>query len=61
MKPSKEQEKLIVEAGLLIRKAFPAQNLQFNFNLSKDHNNVNYNMEGKWKISGILNPEKVKI
>ncbi len=60
MKPSKDQEKLIVQAGLLIKKAFPGQSLQFNFNLSKDHNNVNYNMEGKWKISGILNPEKIK-
>ena len=58
MKPSKEQEKLICEAGVLIKKAFPDQNLQFNFNLAAKHDNVNYNMDGTWKISGILNPKK---
>ena len=54
MKPTKEQESLIAKAGALIKEAFPDQNLQFNFNLSKKHINVNYNMEGTWKISGIL-------
>ncbi len=54
MKPTKEQEKLIVEAGMKIRQAFPGQNLKFTFNLAQQHNTVNYNMEGEWKISGIL-------
>lgn len=61
MRPNKDQEALIIEAGLLIKKAFPNQGMLFNFNLSKDHDNINYNLEGKWKISGILNPKKNKM
>ena len=45
-----EQEELIVEAGLLLKKALPNENLQFCFNLSREHNNVNYNI----KQSGII-------
>ena len=58
MKPDDRQRKLIVKAGILIKEAFPDQNLQFNFNLAAKHGNVNYNMEGQWKISGIINPNK---
>ena len=49
-----EQEQLICEAGKLLKRAFPEENLQFCFNLSKIHNNVNYNI----KQSGIINPKK---
>jgi hypothetical protein len=58
MKPDKRQEDLIVRAGMLIKEAFPKQNLQFNFNLSQKHETVNYNIEGTWKISGIKSPKK---
>ena len=44
----------------LIKQAFPSDNMQFCFNLSKKHTNVNYNMEGTWKQSGILNQERPK-
>jgi len=45
-----EQDKLIIAAHSLIKKAFPTENLQFCFNLSREHDNVNYNI----KQSGIL-------
>ena len=61
MKPTKEQEKLIAEAGKLIKQAFPGQNMQFCFNLSYKYDNINYNMDGTWKQSGILNPERIAV
>ena len=51
---TKEQEQLIVEAHSKIKQAFPDSSLQFSFNLSKKHDNVNYNI----KESGILKPAK---
>lgn len=61
MSPTKEQEELIARAGKLIKQAFPNDNMQFCFNLSKKHTNVNYNMEGTWKQSGIINPNKASL
>lgn len=58
MKPTKQQEELIGKAGKLIKEAFPNQNAQFCFNLCMKHDNVNYNMEGTWKISGIITTMK---
>ncbi len=49
-----EQIELITQAGLLLKKAFPKESLQFCFNLSEKHDNVNYNV----KQSGIINPRK---
>ena len=60
MKPTVEQENLIIRAGLLIKEAFPKQNLRFSFNLSEKHNNTNFNLEGDWKISGIVSPKPKK-
>lgn len=59
MNTTKEQDKLIAEAGLLMKKAFPECNGQFCFNMSKKHDNVNFNITGDWKFSGILDPKKV--
>ena len=39
------QIKLIREAGLLLKRAFPNENLQFCFNLSEKYDNVNYNVK----------------
>ncbi len=52
------QEELICQAGVLIKKAFPEENMQFNFNLNKKFDNVNFNIEGTWKLSGIINPKR---
>ncbi len=49
-----EQEELICKAGRLLKKALPNENLQFCFNLSEKHDNVNYNI----KQSGIISPKK---
>ena len=57
---NKEQEGLVERAGALIKQAFPYANMRFSFNLCKNHDNVNYNMEGDWKISGIINPKPKK-
>ncbi len=51
---NKHQEGLIIEAGLLLKEALPHENLQFCFNLSEKHGNVNYNV----KQSGIINPKQ---
>ena len=48
----KEVTHHIIAAGVLLKKAFPGENMQICFNLSKSHNNVNYNV----KISGIECP-----
>ena len=40
-----EQTELIREAGLLLKKAFPKESLQFCFNLSEKYDNVNYNVK----------------
>ena len=48
-----DQKKLICEAGQLLKRAFPKENLQFCFNLAEKHDNVNYNI----KQSGIINPK----
>ena len=42
---SDNQIQLIREAGLLLKKAFPKENLQFCFNLSEKYDNVNYNVK----------------
>jgi hypothetical protein len=54
MGTTKEQEELIRQAGKLLKKAFPKENMQFCFNLTTKHDNINYNMDGTWKQSGIL-------
>lgn len=54
MKLTKDQDELIVKAGKLLKEAFPQQNMQFCFNLTTKHDNVNFNMDGTWKKSGIL-------
>jgi hypothetical protein len=54
MKLSEQQEELIKQAGKLIKKAFPGENMQFCFNLTTKHDNINFNMDGTWKKSGIL-------
>ena len=51
---TKEQEKLVRQAGKTLKEAFPKENMQFCFNLTTKHDNVNFNMDGKWKQSGIL-------
>ena len=55
---NKEQEKLVVQAGQLLKEAFPGRNFKFNFNFSQKHDGVNYNMEGEWKVSGIIPAKK---
>ncbi len=42
---NQEQIDLISEAGLLLKRAFPKENLQFCFNLSEKYGNVNYNVK----------------
>ena len=54
MKLTEEQEKLVCEAGRLLKLAFPCENMQFCFNLSMKNDNVNYNA----KKSGIINSKK---
>ncbi len=44
----------IVDAGIILKKEFPGENMQICFNLAKQHSNVNYNI----KISGIEIPKK---
>ena len=53
---TKDQRAKIVEAGTIMNEAFPNSNLQFCFNLSKTHSNVNWNI----KASGIENVEPKK-
>ena len=50
------QRAKIVQAGAIMNEAFPNTNLQFCFNLSKSHSNVNWNI----KASGIENVEPKK-
>ncbi len=47
---SDNQTRLVNEAGLLLKEAFPKENLQFCFNLAEKYGNVNYNV----KQSGII-------
>ena len=51
---TKEQEKAIIDANALLKDAWPTDNIQICINLSKQHNNVNFNL----KESGILHPKK---
>jgi len=51
---TKEQEDLIRDAGKKLKEAFPTSNLQFCFNLTQKHSNVNYNI----KSSGIVNESR---
>ena len=53
---SPEKQKALIEANKLLKKEWPAENLQISFNLAQKHSNVNFNI----KESGILNPERVK-
>lgn len=46
---SKEQKDGIIEANTVLKGVFPEDNIQICLNLSKSHNNVNYNI----KASGI--------
>lgn len=50
MKLSEKQENLVKQAGKLLKEAFPGDNLQFCFNLTTKHDNINFNI----KASGIL-------
>lgn len=45
-----EQENALKEAGDILNKAFPRKGMQICFNLSREHDNVNYNI----KESGII-------
>ena len=53
---SPEKKEALVKANDELKKAWPADNLQICFNMSKQHKNVNFNI----KESGIINPESVK-
>ena len=44
------QKELVHQAGLLLKRAFPKESLQFCFNLTDKYDNVNYNV----KQSGII-------
>ncbi len=56
MKPTKDQEVKIKEAGKILKEAFPGVNMQFCFNLAQQHSNINYNA----KVSGILPVSNLK-
>ncbi len=45
-----EQKDAIKKAGEILNRAFPKKGMQICFNLSREHNNVNYNI----KESGII-------
>ena len=45
-----EQKDAIKKAGEILNEAFPNKGMQICFNLSREHNNVNYNV----KESGII-------
>ena len=45
-----EQKESIKQAGEILNKAFPKKGMQICFNLSREHDNVNYNI----KESGII-------
>jgi len=50
MKLSEKQKELVKQSGKLLKEAFPGENMQFCFNLTTKHDNVNFNV----KASGIL-------
>lgn len=48
------QSKALVKANAVLKEAWPNDNLQICLNLSKDRDNVNFNI----KQSGIMSPAK---
>ena len=54
MSETSEQQQAIMDAGVILKRAFPDENMQICFNLAHNHDNVNYNI----KKSGIMRPVK---